>query len=167
MYKYQADDVSSSLAQTLRGPTQRALLTYDVDSDVPKVDWFRLPYYYPGKWNVHCVDLSSALEWRFIHLNRSYQRFSNRLDTVMIYTDVVQSTVVNQGKFPLLCSLQLNRRGQGRVTVEPVHREWIALNGTTLEMLEFQLATPRGPLTDLSPGQTILTVGLKPIKRET
>lgn len=50
------------------------------------------------------------------------QRFSNRLDTVMIYTDAVQSTVVNQGKFPLLRSLQLNRRGQGRVTVDPL--EW-------------------------------------------
>ena len=164
-YEYQAEDVSSSLAQTLRGPTQRALLTYDVDSVAPKVDWFRLPYYYPGKLNIHCVDLSSALEWRFIHLNRSYQRFSNRSDTVMIYTDAVQSTTVNQGTFPLLRSLQLTRRGQGRVTVEPVHREWIPLNGTTLETLEFQLATPKGPLTELSPGQTIVTIGLKPIKR--
>ena len=167
MYEYQAEDVSSSLAQThpLQGPTQRALLTYDVDCQDPKVDWFRILDYYPGVYDVPAVDLSSALEWRFIHLNRSYERFSNRMDTVMIYTDAVQSTTVNQGRFPLLRSLQLNRRGQGRVTVEPVHREWIPLNGTTLETLEFQLATPSGPLTDLSPGQTILTIGLKPIKR--
>ena len=171
-YEYQADDVSSSLAQTypLRGPTQRALLTYDVDKDFPKVDWFRTPAYYDylrDDLQVPTVDLSSALEWRFIHLNRSYERFSNRMDTVMIYTNAVQSTVVNQGQFPLLRSLQVNRRGQGRVTVEPYHREWIPLNGTTLETLEFQLATPSGPLTDLSPGQTILTIGLKPIKRDT
>ena len=63
--------------------------------------------------------------------------------------------------------MQLTRRGQGRLAVEPLHREWIPLNGNTLEILEFQLATTSGPLTDLSPGQTILTVGLKPIKTET
>ena len=117
--------------------------------------------------NIPCVELSSALEWRFIRLNQSYEKLNNRLDTVMIYTDAVQSNTVNQVKVPLLRSVQLRRQGQGRLTVEPLHREWIPLNGNTLEILEFQLATPSGPLTDLSPGQTILTVGLKPIKTQT
>ena len=92
---------------------------------------------------------------------------NNRWDTVMVYTDAVQPTVVNHRQVPLLRSLQLTHRGQGRLTVEPLHRKWIPLNGNTLETLEFQLATTSGPLTDLSPGQTILTVGLKPIKKET
>ena len=84
----------------------------------------------------------------------------------MVYADAVQPNTVNRVKVPLLRSLPLNRQGQGRVTVEPLHREWIPLNGQTLELLEFQLATTSGPLTDLSPGQTIVTVGLKPIKTE-
>ena len=167
VYQYEADNVSTSLAQTypLRGPTQTALMTYDVDRQAPQVDWFRVLIYDPGRLRIPSVMLSTALEWRFIHLNRSYEKMNNQLDTVMIYSDAVQSTVVGNGRFPLLRSLQLNRRGQGRVTVEPVQREWIPLNGSTLDTLEFQLATTNGPLTDLSPGQTLLTVGLKPIKR--
>ena len=165
-FEYTGHDVPSSLASKLKGSTLRALVTYDVDEIDPHVDWFRLPYYDPGGLKVPCADLSSALEWRFIRLNRSYEQYMNR-DTVMVYADAVQSNTVNQVKVPLLRSVQLTRSGQGRLTVEPLHREWIPLNGQTLEILEFQLATASGPLTDLSPGQTILTVGLKPIKTET
>ena len=109
-------------------------------------------------------EFTSAMEWRFIHLNRSFARLTNQLETVMVYTDAVQSNTVNHRNVPLLRSLHLQRGGRGRVTVEPLHREWIPLNGNILEVLEFQLATSSGPLTDLSPGQTIVTVGLKPIK---
>ena len=118
-------------------------------------------------WNVfRATDMgfSTGFEWRFIHLNRSFARLTNQLETVMVYTDAVQSNAVNHRQVPLLRSLHLHRSGRDRVTVEPKHREWIPLNGQTLEVLEFQLATPSGPLTDLSPGQTIVTLGLKPIK---
>ena len=118
-------------------------------------------------WNVFNntnVGFSTGLEWRFIHLNRSFARLTNQLETVMVYTDAVKSNAVNHRQVPLLRSLHLHRSGRGRVTVEPKHREWVPLNGQTLELLEFQLATASGPLTDLSPGQTIVTLGLKPIK---
>ena len=164
-FEYKGHDITSAV-MGLKGPTQRALLTYDVDTSSPRVDWFRLPNYYPGVENVPCVDLTSALEWRFIRLNRSYEQYMNR-DTVMVYTDVVQPNTVNQVKVPLLRSVQLNHSGQGRLTVEPLHREWIPLNGNTLEILEFQCASPSGPLIMFPPGQTIVTVGLKPIKHET
>ena len=108
--------------------------------------------------------LTNGLEWRFTNLNRSFARLTNQLETVMVYTDAVQSNTVNHRQVPLLRSLHLHRRGRGRVTVEPKHREWIPWNGNTLELLEFQLATASGPLTDLSLGQTIVTLGLKPIK---
>ena len=131
----------------------------------------------PGKWNRRynkqwewyrflntSVGFSTGLEWRFTNLNRSFERLINQLETVMVYTDAVQSNTVNHRQVPLLRSVHLHRSGRGRVTVEPKHREWIPLNGNTLDLLEFQLATASGPLTDLSPGQTIVTVGLKPIK---
>ena len=110
------------------------------------------------------INFTKGLNWRFTNLNRSFARLTNQLETVMVYTDAVQSNAVNHRQVPLLNSLHLHRSGRGRVTVEPLHREWIPLNGQTLEMLEFQLATASGPLTDLSPGQTIVTLGLKPIK---
>ena len=131
-----------------------------------KWEWFRVYKKKVPSFQFDLLKLSNGLEWRFINLNRSYARLTNQLDTVMVYTDAVQSNAVNHLNVPLLRSLHLTRGGQGRVTVEPQHREWIPLNGQTLDILEFQLATPSGPLTDLSPGQTILTVGLKPIKTE-
>ena len=162
LFNYTGHDITSAVTG-LKGPTQRALATRDVDSVDPKVDWFRLPVYDPGNLKVPCVELSSALEWRFIRLNRSYEQYLNR-DTVMVYTDVVQPNTVNRVKVPLLRSVQLNHSGQGRLTVEPLHREWIPLNGNALELIEFQLASPSGPLIEFPPGQTIVTLGLKPIK---
>ena len=161
-FNYTGHDIASALS-VLKGPTRRALVTRDVDSTDPYVDWFRLLKYDPGKLNVPCVELSSALEWRFIRLNRSFEQFMNR-DTVMVYADAVQPNTINGVKVPLLRSVQLNHSGEGRLTVEPVHREWMPLNAQTLETLEFQLATPSGPLIEFPPGQTIVTVGLKPIK---
>ena len=163
-FEYTGHDLTSAVTG-IKGSTQRALMAFDVDSSTPRVDWFRLPKYNPGKENVPCVDLSSALEWRFIRLNRSYEQYLNR-DTVLVYTDVVQPNTVNRVKVPLLRSVQLNHSGQGRLTVEPLHREWIPLNGNTLELMEFQCASPSGPLIEFPPGQTIVTVGLKPIKTE-
>ena len=163
LFNYTGHDITSAVTAPIKGPTRRALVTLDVDNTAPEVDWFRLPHFYPGVENIPCVELSSALEWRFIRLNRSYEQFLNR-DTVMVYTDAVLPNTVNRVKVPLLRSVQLNHSGQGRLTVEPLHREWIPLNGQTLETIEFQLASPSGPLIEFPPGQTIVTVGLKSIK---
>ena len=162
LFNYTGHDITSALSG-LKGPTRRALITRDVDTSDPYVDWFRTLKFQPNVEDIPCVELSSALEWRFIRLNRSYEQFLNR-DTVMVYADAVQPNTVNSVKVPLLRSVQLNHRGQGRLTVEPVHREWIPLNAQTLETLEFQLASPSGPLIEFPPGQTLVTVGLKPIK---
>ena len=162
LFNYTGHDITSAVTG-LKGPTRRALVTRDVDTSDPYVDWFRTLRYDPRGESVYCVELSSALEWRFIRLNRSYEQYMNR-DTVMVYTDVVQPNTVNRVKVPLLRSVQLNHSGQGRLTVEPLHREWMPLNGNTLEILEVQCASPSGPLIEFPPGQTIVTLGLKPIK---
>ena len=163
LFNYTGHDITSAVTAPIKGPTRRALATLDVDTTTPKVDWFRIYRLFPGTDNIPSVELSSALEWRFIRLNRSYEQFLNR-DTVMVYTDAVLPNTVNRVKVPLLRSVQLNHSGQGRLTVEPVHREWIPLNGQILETMEFQLASASGPLIEFPPGQTIVTVGLKPIK---
>lgn len=77
----------------------------------------------------------------------------------MVYTDLVQSTVVGNGKFPLLRKLSVVR--QGRVTVEPYHREWVPVQANWIKRLEIQLSTPGGDLTHLSPGKTLVTIGLQ------
>ena len=147
-----------------QGPT--VYVTHKWDQRFPlEWKWFRLQNQ-GAYFKFDQIEFSNGLEWHFIHLNRSYARLTNQLETVMVYTDAVQSNTINHRLVPLLRSLHLTRGGRGRVTVEPLHREWIPLNGNTIETLELQLATPSGPLTDLSPGQTIVTLGLKPIKTE-
>ena len=79
----------------------------------------------------------------------------------MVYTDVVESTVVGSGKFPLLREVQMLRTGEGESTVEPLHHQWIKVRGNQLEMVEVEIATPSGPLAILPPGKTIVIIGLK------
>ena len=67
------------------------------------------------------LHLSRMVEWQFNNLNASFEKLvgtSNR--TVMVYSDVVESTVVGSGKFPLLREVQLLRTGDGESTVEPL-----------------------------------------------
>ena len=103
----------------LKGPTRAVQLTPDVDYTTPKTSGYKLDN---GK-----IYFSRALEWRFRRLNESFDKLHNRKEVVMVYTDLVQSTVVGNGKFPLLRKLSVDRQGSGRVTVEPYHREWVPL----------------------------------------
>ena len=137
----------------LKGPTRAAQLTPDVDTTTPKTAGYKLQN---GK-----VYFSRALEWRFRRLNESFDKLYNRKEVVMVYTDLVQSTVVGNGKFPLLRKLSVDRHGSGRVTVEPYHREWVPLQTNWIEMVEIQLSTPGGELTHLSQGKTLVTIGLQ------
>ena len=118
---------------------------------------------YDTKWAVYrkWVYFTTSVDWRFIFLNRSFEQAQNRKETVMIYSDLVQSTIMGSGRFPLLRQLTLQRNGQGRQTVEPYHREWIPLRANTIETVELELATASGPLTHLTKGKTIVTVGLQ------
>ena len=66
--------------------------------------------------------LSLLVKLRFNNLNASFEKIVGvRQRTVMVYSDVVESSVVGSGKFPLLREVQLLRTGDGRRTVEPLH----------------------------------------------
>ena len=137
----------------LKGPTRAATLTPDVDTTDPKLD--------TAKFENNKMYFSRAVQWTFCRLNESFDKLHNGKEVVMVYTDLVQSTVVGNGKFPLLRKLSVDRKGSGRVTVEPYHREWVPLQTNWIEIVEFQLSTPGGELTHLSPGKTLVTVGLR------
>lgn len=79
--------------------------------------------------------------------------------TLMIHSDVEESTVLGAQKHPLLRKVQLERLGQGRATVEPINHEWIKLRSNRLEITEVQIATPEGPLVVLATGKTLVTIG--------
>ena len=112
--------------------------------------------------NVKWLRLFPAFEWQFNNLDASFEKIvGTSKRTVMVYSDVVESTVVGSGKYPLLREVQLLRTGDGESTAEPLHHQWIKLRGQQLDILEVEIASTAGPLTILPPGKTIVTIGLK------
>ena len=108
------------------------------------------------------LHLSRMVEWQFNNLDTSFEKLvGTRKRTVMVYSDVVESTGVGSGKYPLLREVQLLRTGEGESTVEPLHHQWIKVRGNQLEIVEVEIADTSGPLTILPPGKTIVTIGLK------
>ena len=117
---------------------------------------FRVPT--NGKW----LRLSMLAEWTLNNLNTSFEKMvGTSKRTVMVYSDLVESTVVGSGKYPLLWEVQLLRTGEGESTVEPLHYQWVKVRGKQMESLEVEIATPSGPLVVLSLGKTLVTIGLK------
>ena len=112
--------------------------------------------------NVKWMRLHQAFEWRLNNLDASFEKIvGTRKRTVMVYSDLVESTVVGSGKYPLLREVQLLRTGDGESTAEPLHHQWIKLRGQQLDIVEVEIASTAGPLAILPPGKTIVTIGLK------
>ena len=108
------------------------------------------------------LHLSRMVEWQFNNLNASFEKIvGTSKRTVMVYSDIVESTVVGSGKYPLLREVQLLRTGEGESTAEPLHHQWIKVRGNQLDIVEVEIADTSGPLTILPPGKTIVTIGLK------
>ena len=108
------------------------------------------------------LHLSRMVEWQFNNLDASFEKIvGTSKRTVMVYSDVVESTVVGSGKYPLLREVQLLRTGEGESTAEPLHHQWIKVRGNQLDIVEVEIADTSGPLTILPPGKTIVTIGLK------
>ena len=111
---------------------------------------------------VKFLQLSMIVEWQFNNLDASFEKIvGTRKRTVMVYSDLVESTVVGSGKYPLLREVQLLRTGEGESTAEPLHHQWIKVRGNQLEIMEVEIASTSGPLAILPPGKTLVTIGLK------
>ena len=111
------------------------------------------------------VHFARRVQWRFINLNTSFNALVGPppKQTVMVYSDVVESTIIGAQKHPLLREVQLERTGSGRATVEPIHHEWIKIRSNRLGVIEVQIVTPDGPLSVLPPGKMIVTLGIRPL----
>ena len=112
--------------------------------------------------NVTWLKFHMAFEWQLNNLDASFEKIvGTRKRTVMVYSDLVESTVVGSGKVPLLREVQLLRTGDGESTAEPLHHQWIKVRGQQLDILEVEIASTGGPLAILLPGKTLVTIGLK------
>ena len=99
---------------------------------------------------------------RFTGLNESFDNLVGKTSHTMLpYSNVANRTIVGGDRYPLLREVTVEHKSEGTATSEPVTREWIPLRGNELEIVEFELATPGGPLAVLPPGKTIVTIGLR------
>ena len=120
------------------------------------------PFHVVTHSGVKFVQLSLMVEWRLNNLDASFEKIvGTRKRTVMVYSDLVESTVVGSGKFPLLREVQLLRTGDGESTAEPLHHQWIKVRGQQMDIMEVEIASTSGPLAILPPGKTLVTIGLK------
>ena len=108
--------------------------------------------------------LTRAVDWHFTNLNALFNtQVGSIRQTVMVYCDAVETTVVGEQRHSLLRKVELERKGEGRATIEPFHREWIRVRNHHIETIEISLATPGGSLLALPPGKTIVTVGFQQV----
>ena len=108
--------------------------------------------------------LTRTVDWHFQNLNTLFNtQVGTAKQTVMIYCDAVESTIVGSQRHSLLRKVELERKGEGRATIEPYHREWIRIRNQHMESIEVSLATPDGALLVLSPGKTIITLGFQQV----
>ena len=126
------------------------------------VNYTSVPFAVTTVENVKWLKLLMGFEWQLNNLNASFEKIvGTRKRTVMVYSDLVESTVVGSGKFPLLREVQLLRTGDGESTAEPLHHQWIKVRGQQMDILEVEIASTSGPLAILPPGKTLVTIGLK------
>ena len=65
------------------------------------VDYTSNPFRIAKVENVKWLKLHMAFEWQLNNLNASFEKVvGTRKRTVMVYSDLVESTVVGSGKFP-------------------------------------------------------------------
>ena len=120
------------------------------------------PFHVVTHTGVKFLQLSLLVEWRLNNLDASFVKIvGTSKRTVMVYSDLVESTVVRSGKLPLLREVQLLRASEGESTAEPLHHQWVKVRGNQLERIEVEIASTSGPLTILPPGKTLVTIGLK------
>ena len=106
--------------------------------------------------------LTRYVDWQFLNLTALFNtREESIKQTVMLYCNVVESTILGAQKHSLLRKVELERPGKGRATVKPLYREWIRLRSKRVEIIELSLATPHGSLVVLPTGKTLVTLGFR------
>ena len=143
------------------GSDQRKFYNWEGDN-YEGVNYTSIPFTVTTVENVKWMKLQMGFEWQLNNLNASFEKIiGTRKRTVMVYSDLVESTVVGSGKYPLLREVQLLRTGDGESTAEPLHHQWIKLRGQQVDIVEVEIASTSGPLAILPPDKTLVTIGLK------
>lgn len=110
--------------------------------------------------------LSRHATWYLRHLDNAWSQLTNSVSsaqTLMICSDLVNSTLMGSQQVPLLCQITKKDSKAARLQIEPLHYQWISMQNTDPVIVEVELSDFSGQLVTLSHGKTVVTVGLKKI----
>lgn len=112
--------------------------------------------------NESYVQFSAFYAWRFKRLNASYRSVMGvTKQSVMVYSNLQQSTAVGSVKVQLLREVVVERNEEGHSHVEPTHLQWLPVSTNQMDIAEVQLADLNGQLLSFPTGKTMVTVAFK------
>ena len=110
--------------------------------------------------------LSRHATWYLRHLDKAWSQLTNSVSpaqTLKIYFDLVNSTLVGSQKVPLLRQMTTKDSKAACLQLEPLPYQWISMRNTDPVIVEVELSDLNGQLITLPHGKTVVTVGLKEI----
>lgn len=113
------------------------------------------------------IELSGAVNWSVYNIDRQFKEISStNARSILVYSDIVQSTVMGPQRHHLLRELFIpHEEHDERQMVEPVHYQWVPIARMRTEIVEVELADLNGQLLKLPRGKTVVTLSVRPTER--
>ena len=93
------------------------------------------------------LKLSPVFNWRFTNLNRAYDKLRGAPSrTLLVYSDVGQSSIVGGQITDLLREVPYNRKERGTMYIEPYHYHFRAIRIQVMETIEVQFSEQNGKM---------------------
>ena len=106
--------------------------------------------------------LSQAVNWRFVHLNDSFNRMHPQHQRALhVYSDVALSRIVGNQMENLLSVINFEGQGKGSVFFEPQQIHYHPIKNDFMEMLEFDIRDTHGVPVRFEKGRTVVTLHFK------
>ena len=138
----------------------------DNGQDVKRQSSFNQPKYYSFDRDGF-LQLNSNVTWTIFWLERHFNvASSTNARSILVYSDMVQSTIMGGQRHHLLRELFLPKEEYDeRQMVEPNHYQWIPISKMRTEIVEVELADLNGKLLKLPQGKTLVTVAVRQMER--
>ena len=108
------------------------------------------------------LQLSQALNWRFLNLNVAFRSVVGEPSrTFLVYSDLVDSNIVGGQLHALVREVEYRRQGQGVAYFEPLHIQWLPCRREYMDHVEVEIAESHGGLVKFGSGRTLITFVFK------
>ena len=108
------------------------------------------------------VYLSPYYTWRFINFKARFQTIMGSPSrTLLVYSDVVESSKVGDQVVDLLREVEYKREDKATVYFEPKHIQYLPVRNEYIEIIQTQVSETNGNLANLKGGHTLLTLHFK------